>query len=169
MNILIINSGSSSLKYQLFAMPGEKPLCSGIMDRIGKEESIIRHYVQVDHSDRYTEKNVYIPDHGEGMKHILDLLLDEKEGVIRSIREIDAVGHSVVHGGEHFTSAVLIDDDVKAEIRSLFSLAPLHNPVNYKCIEFAEQAFPEAKQVAVFDTAFHQTMPDYAFRYAIPA
>lgn len=168
MNILIINSGSSSLKYQFFKMPDQKPLCVGIIERIGKENCFIRHKVLKDGIEKLTEKTFFVKDHAEGLQNVVQLLTDADTGIIEKISEIEVVGHRVVHGGEDFTAAVLVTADVKEKIRALFSLAPLHNPVNYKCIEIAEKTFPEAKQIAVFDTAFHQSMPEYAFRYAIP-
>ncbi|MCE7071217.1 acetate kinase [Dyadobacter sp. CY327] len=168
MNILIINSGSSSLKYQFFKMPDQQPLSAGIVERIGKENCFIRHKVQKDGVEKLTESTFFVKDHAEGLQKVVQLLTDFETGIIENINEIEVVGHRVVHGGEDFTTAVMVTDEVKEKIRSLFSLAPLHNPVNYKCIEIAEKTFPNAKQVAVFDTAFHQSMPEYAFRYAIP-
>ncbi|MGM9476078.1 acetate/propionate family kinase [Pedobacter sp. GSP4] len=168
MNILVINSGSSSLKYQLFKMPEKAPICSGLVERIGIEGSFIKHNVFSNNSKHSIELSAFIANHGEGLKQVLALLSEGEYAVISSPDDISAVGHRVVHGGEHFAGATLITDGVKKEIKKLFSLAPLHNPVNYKCIEVAEQTFVKAKQVAVFDTAFHQTIPQQAYRYAIP-
>ena len=168
MNILVINSGSSSLKYQLFEMPEKAPICSGLVERIGIEGSYIKHTVYAGREKFVTEKNGFITDHGEGLNQVLTLLSEGERAVIASPDDIVAVGHRVVHGGEHFSGPTLITEEVKAQIRKLFSLAPLHNPVNLKCIEVAEQTFTKAKQIAVFDTAFHQTIPQEAFRYAIP-
>ena len=168
MNILIINSGSSSLKYQFFKMPDHKPLCSGVVERIGKDNAFVRHKVWKEDGEMLTESQYFVRDHAEGMQYIVQVMTDPKTGVIADPNEIEAVGHRVVHGGEFFTEATVVTADVKEKIRSLFSLAPLHNPVNYNCIEIAEKEFPNAKQIAVFDTAFHQSMPEYAFRYAIP-
>ncbi|MES2826796.1 MAG: acetate kinase [Bacteroidota bacterium] len=168
MNILVINSGSSSLKYQLFKMPVKAPVCSGLVERIGISGSFIKHTVFADGEKNTIEEEGFIANHGAGLQEVLRLLTTGLHSVIDTPDEITAVGHRVVHGGEHFTGAVLITDAVKKQIKKLFSLAPLHNPVNYKCIEFAEQTFGNAKQVAVFDTAFHQTIPEQAFRYAIP-
>ncbi|MVM29019.1 acetate/propionate family kinase [Spirosoma sp. HMF4905] len=168
MHILVINSGSSSLKYQLFAMPAEQPLCSGLIERIGTEDSVIRHKILTGQSPQTIERKESIVDHAAGLQQMLNLLSDSDVGVIRSRDEITAIGHRVVHGGEYFANATLITPTVKETIKSLFSLAPLHNPINYECIEMAEKTFPNAKQIAVFDTAFHQTMPEYAFRYALP-
>lgn len=168
MNILVINSGSSSLKYQLFKMPQKAPTCSGLVERIGIEGSFIKHTVFSGAEKFVTEKTNFIADHGDGLNQVLALLTQGEQAVIASPDDIAAVGHRVVHGGEHFSGPTLITEEVKHQIKKLFSLAPLHNPVNLKCIEVAEQTFPKAKQVAVFDTAFHQTIPQQAFRYAIP-
>jgi acetate kinase len=168
MNILVINSGSSSLKYQLFNMPEKAPVCSGLVERIGIEGSFIKHTVYRSNEKYNIEQSGFIANHGEGLKQVLALLTEGEYAVIVSPDDIAAVGHRVVHGGEHFTGATLITDEVKHQIKKLFSLAPLHNPVNYKCIEVAEQTFVNAKQIAVFDTAFHQTIPEPAYRYAIP-
>lgn len=166
MNILVINSGSSSLKFQLFDMPAEKVLASGLVERIGigADGSEI-HYKKdgVDHSDRIPIRN-----HEEGLKKITALLLDPDKGVIKEVGEVAAIGHRVVHGGKDFTGITKIDQAVKDKIRSLFSIAPLHNPPNLTGIEVAEKIFPHAVQVAVFDTAFHQSMPQKAYQYALP-
>lgn len=168
MHILVINAGSSSLKYQLFALPAEAPLCRGQIERIGTAGSSIRHQSGADESAQLIEFDEVIADHAAGFARVLALLTDPVTGVIPSPDAIDAVGHRVVHGGERFAGATLITPAVKETIRALFPLAPLHNPINYACIELAQMTFPRARQVAVFDTAFHQTMPDYAFRYALP-
>ena len=168
MNILVINSGSSSIKYQLFKMPLQQPVCSGLVERIGIEGSFIKHSVFKNEEKTVIEIDAFISNHGEGLKQVLALLSEGEHAVISKPEDVVAVGHRVVHGGEHFAGATLINGEVKQQIRKLFSLAPLHNPVNYKCIEVAEQTFTSAKQVAVFDTAFHQTIPRQAFRYAIP-
>jgi len=168
MNILVINSGSSSLKYQLFKMPEKAPVCSGLVERIGIEGSFIKHNVYGHGNKHSIELSAFIASHGEGLKQVLALLSEGEFAVIASPDDIAAVGHRVVHGGEHFAGPTLITDEVKQQIKKLFSLAPLHNPVNYKCIEVAEKTFTKAKQIAVFDTAFHQTIPEQAYRYAIP-
>jgi len=168
MNILVINSGSSSLKYQLFKMPEKAPVCSGLVERIGIEGSFIKHTVYTNNKKHSIEETGFISNHGEALKQVLSLLTQGEYAVIVSPDDIAAVGHRVVHGGEHFSGPTIITDDVKHQIKKLFSLAPLHNPVNYKCIEVAEQTFVNAKQIAVFDTAFHQTIPEQAYRYAIP-
>ena len=149
MNILVINSGSSSLKYQLFKMPVQTPVSSGLVERIGEKDSAV-------------------PNHRVALQQVLFELSEGPHAVIKSTQDINAVGHRVVHGGELFSAAVIIDEDVKNQIKKLFSLAPLHNPANYTCIEVAEQTFPDAIQIAVFDTAFHQSIPQKAHRYAIP-
>ena len=168
MYILVINAGSSSLKYQLFDMPSDEPLCTGLIERIGTDEAFIKHRILTTAPIQTVERKGDIADHTAGLQQILGLLLDTGIGLIHSVDEIRAVGHRVVHGGERFASAVLITPSVKETIKALFPLAPLHNPINYQCIEIAENTFPNARQIAVFDTAFHQTMPEYAFRYALP-
>lgn len=149
-------------------MPEKAPVCSGLVERIGIEGSFIKHTVYRNNEKHIIEQSGFIANHGEGLKQVLALLTEGEYAVIASPDDIAAVGHRVVHGGEHFTGATLITDEVKHQIKKLFSLAPLHNPVNYKCIEVAEQTFENAKQIAVFDTAFHQTIPEQAYRYAIP-
>lgn len=149
-------------------MPEKAPVCSGLVERIGIEGSFVKHTVYHNNEKHSIEQSGFIANHGEGLKQVLALLTEGEYAVIASPDDIAAVGHRVVHGGEHFTGATLITDEVKHQIKKLFSLAPLHNPVNYKCIEVAEQTFVNAKQIAVFDTAFHQTIPEQAYRYAIP-
>lgn len=168
MNIFVINAGSSSIKYQLFKMPQEKPVCSGLLERIGLEGSSITHKVYKGDDEKVIKKTMDVPDYEAGLKEVARLLTDKETGVIQNPDEIDAVGHRVVHGGELFAATTIITPEVKEEIKKLFPLAPLHNPANYTGIEVAEKIFTKAKQVAVFDTAFHQTMPEKAFRYAIP-
>lgn len=168
MNIFVVNSGSSSIKYQLFRMPDEKPVCSGLVERIGLENSEIIHKVFVDGKENVIRKSLDIKDHEAGLLEVNNLLTDEQMGVIKNPDEIEVVGHRVVHGGEKFTATTIITEEAKAEIKKLFALAPLHNPSNYLGIEVAERIFKKARQVAVFDTAFHHSMPQEAFRYAIP-
>lgn len=168
MNIFVVNSGSSSIKYQLFKMPNEKPICTGLVERIGLENSAITHKLFLNGEEKVIRRQLDLNDHEAALKEVVDLLTDSEIGVIHNPQEIDAVGHRVVHGGESFASTTVITGKVKAEIKKLFSIAPLHNPANYLGIEVAEKIFTKAKQVAVFDTAFHQTMPEKAFRYAIP-
>ena len=168
MHILVINAGSSSLKYQLFNMPAERPLCTGLVERIGTAEAVVRHKILTGPVPQTIERKGAIADHTAGFGAMLSLLTDSALGVLQTPDQIVAVGHRVVHGGERFTNATRITPAVSAAIESLFALAPLHNPVNHACIRIAQQTFPNAGQIAVFDTAFHQTLPDYAFRYAIP-
>jgi len=168
MNIFVVNSGSSSIKYQLFRMPAENPVCSGLVERIGLENAVITHKVFQGEQEEVIRLTLDIADHAAGLQEVARLLTDPNTGVIRDPGEIQAVGHRVVHGGESFAATTVITAEVKADIKKLFALAPLHNPPNYLGIEVAEKIFTQARQVAVFDTAFHQTMPEKAFRYAIP-
>ena len=168
MKILVLNSGSSSLKYQLFEMPNEQALCTGLVDRIGLEHSSITHKTFVKGKESKHQVELAIPDHEGALLRVTELLKDPKVGVLKDNTEIEAIGHRVVHGGEQFAATTLITEEVKAKIKGLFALAPLHNPPNYLGITVAERVFPQAKQVAVFDTAFHQSMPALAYRYALP-
>jgi acetate kinase len=168
MNIFVVNSGSSSIKYQLFRMPSESPICSGLIERIGLENGRITHKVFGAGLETVIERQVDLPDHEAGLKAVRDLLIDPVAGVIRNPDDIEVVGHRVVHGGEKFPATTVVTPEVKAEIKKLFPLAPLHNPPNLMGIEVAERIFTQARQVAVFDTAFHQTMPEKAFRFALP-
>lgn len=169
MNILVINTGSSSIKYQLFNMPNQQPLCSGLVERIGLSEGVIAHNIFRQEKVNTTKEQLEIKDHEAGLLRVAALLTDPVNGVIKDPSDIFAVGHRVVHGGEAFAATTIINDAVKEKIQELFPLAPLHNPANYTGITVAEKIFSSAIQVAVFDTAFHQTMPEHAFRYAIPA
>ncbi|WPO77563.1 acetate kinase [Flavobacterium sp. KACC 22761] len=164
MKILIINSGSSSIKYQLMVMPENEVICSGMIDRIGLETSNVTFKT----SSNGIEESLPIPNHKVGLQKVANMLLDAEKGVIKSTSEIAAVGHRVVHGGSDFSDTVKIDEKVKAKIKQLFELAPLHNPANLEGINVAEEIFSSAEQIAVFDTAFHQTMPEVAYKYAIP-
>ena len=164
MKIVIINSGSSSIKYQLIDMPSCEVICSGMIDRIGLETSNLSYET---HKNKI-EESLPIPNHKTGLEKIARLLMDEKVGVIKSTLEIDAVGHRVVHGGAGFSDTTIINKKVKDKIKQLFELAPLHNPANFEGIIVAEEIFDTAKQVAVFDTAFHQTIPALAYKYALP-
>ncbi len=168
MNILVVNAGSSSIKYQLIDMTTEKVLSSGIVERIGLEEGSITHKTFCKGEEKKTKEVFAIPNHTVGLQRVAELLVDKAVGVISDPSEIQAVGHRLVHGGEAFTRTVIITDEVKAKVKELFPLAPLHNPANLIGVEVAEEVFPNAKQVGVFDTAFHQSMPEVAFRYAIP-
>jgi len=164
LKVLVINCGSSSIKYQLFDMEREEILAKGIVDRIGIEGSFIKH--QSRGENHVIE--VPMPDHEVGIKHVLELLTHEIYGVIESLSEITAVGHRVVHGGEYFSDSVLIDDRVIKAIEECSSFAPLHNPPNLMGIKAAMHVLPGVPQVAVFDTAFHQTMPKHAYIYGLP-
>jgi acetate kinase len=163
-NILIINSGSSSLKFQLIEMPSEKVLASGLVERIGQASGKI-HYKSEAFS---TSEEMEMKDHSVALKEVTKHLMHNDYGVIYDPADIPAIGHRVVHGGASFSDTVIIDEKVKQKIEQLFSLAPLHNPPNLKGIQVAEEIFPDATQVAVFDTAFHQTIPTCASKYAIP-
>lgn len=168
MIVLVINCGSSSLKYQVLDMQDANNyslLAKGLVERIGLEMG------EVTHRPSGKEKVVIdkpVPDHTEGIKSVLELLTDPKCGVLKSLNEIQAVGHRVAHGGELFPESCLIDDKVMEGIESLCELAPLHNPANLLGIRAVKTLLPAVPQVAVFDTSFHQTMPDYAYMYAIP-
>jgi acetate kinase len=168
MNVFVINSGSSSIKYQLIRMPEAVTVCSGLIERIGLEGSMITHKTFVHGETKSKKEQIAIPNHTTGLQEAARLLTDKEIGVISSPDEIEVVGHRVVHGGESFSNTIIINDAVKDKIKSLFSLAPLHNPPNYLGIEVSEKVFTSAKQVAVFDTAFHQTIPPIAYRIAIP-
>lgn len=169
MNIFVVNTGSSSIKYQLFNMPEQQPICSGLAERIGLEESFISHKIYRNGTEQVIERKMDLPHHEAGLQEISRLLSDPEVGVISDPAEIAAVGHRVVHGGESFSATTIITQEVKEKIKQLFPLAPLHNPSNYLGIEVAERIFTSAQQVAVFDTAFHQEMPPKAYRYAIPS
>jgi acetate kinase len=169
MNILVINSGSSSIKYQLFHGRSLVTLASGLVERIGEGSSRVKHTaLRGEDTNSRTLEDIQIPNHQHGLSLMIELLLDEDIGVIESPEEIDAIGHRVVHGGEHFSQPTVINEAVKEAIAQLIPLAPLHNPANLTGITVAQELFPSAIQVAVFDTAFHQTMPAKAFRYALP-
>ncbi|MBQ6894047.1 MAG: acetate kinase, partial [Clostridia bacterium] len=156
MKILVINAGSSSLKYQLIDMTNEEVMAKGLCERIGIENS------KLNHTPNGGEKVVIekdMKDHSDAIKMVLEALTDANHGVISSMDEISAVGHRVVHGGEKFNKSFIINDDVKKALEECVPLAPLHNPANIIGIEACEKAMPGVPQVGVFDTAFHQTMP----------
>lgn len=163
MKTLVINSGSSSIKFQLIEMPSETVVASGLVERIGLDVGAI---VYKKGSEEVT-LNIPVADHAFGLSEVAKLLMDPKKGVIANVDEIDVVGHRIVHGGKDFSDTIEIDEKVKHKIKSLFSLAPLHNPPNYEGVLVAERIFPNAKQVAVFDTAFHQSLPQKVYKYAI--
>lgn len=166
MKILVLNSGSSSVKYKLIATGSEdKVLAEGGVEKIGLADGFLK-YKRADGSKAVIELG--LTDHKGAIKAILELLTDKMEGCISSYDEIDAVGHRVVHGGEKFAESVLITDDVKDKIRECYAIAPLHNPANMTGIEAIEALMPDVPQVGVFDTAFHQTMPAKSYFYALP-
>jgi acetate kinase len=165
MKILVINSGSSSLKYQLFNMENESVLAKGIVERIGIDNSFLT-YENGNGEEIKIEKE--IPNHKVGIKLLIDTLLSEKYGVLKDMDEVEAVGHRVVHGGEAFAHSTIIDDQVIEEMENVADLAPLHNPPNIMGIKVCEELMPGKPQVGVFDTAFHQSMPEEAYIYALP-
>ena len=165
MKVLVVNSGSSSIKYQLFDMTDESVLAKGLVERIGISDSIINHYPfnkkpVITHQD--------IPNHRVGIKLMIDALLHSDYGVIKDISEIVAVGHRVVHAGEKFSGSVLLTDEVMDALKECIELAPLHNPPNILGIEVCKELMPGIPQIGVFDTAFHQTIPECAYLYGIP-
>ena len=165
MKILVVNSGSSSIKYQLFNMTDESVLAKGLVERIGISDSIINHYPSngqpvITHQD--------IPNHRVGIKLMMDALLHQEYGVINDVSEISAVGHRVVHAGEKFSGSVLLTEEVMDALKECIELAPLHNPPNILGIEVCKELMPGVPQVGVFDTAFHQTIPECAYLYGIP-
>ena len=163
MKVLVINCGSSSLKYQLFNMDNEEVMVKGLVERIGIEGSKL---IQEKGDDEYIiEENM--KDHTEAVSHVFDALVDADNGVIKDLSEIDAVGHRFVHGGEKITKSSLIDGEVRAAIEEYTKFAPLHNPANLMGLEACEKLLPGVKNVAVFDTAFHQTMPAETYLYGI--
>ena len=165
MNVLVINAGSSSLKYQLLNPETEQVLAKGLCERIGLDGKFT---YKPEGKKVIKGADVAMPTHSEAIKTVLDALVDPENGVIASMAEIDAVGHRVVHGGEKFSKSVLITDEVMAGIEECNDLAPLHNPANIIGIKACQDLMPNTPMVAVFDTAFHQTMPEVAYTYAIP-
>ena len=165
MNILVINAGSSSLKYQLLNPETQQVLAKGLCERIGIDGKFT---YKPEGKEAVKEADVAMPTHNEAIKAVLDALVDPANGVIGSMKEIDAVGHRVVHGGEKFAKSVLITDEVMAAIEECNPLAPLHNPANIIGIKACQALMPGTPMVAVFDTAFHQTMPPAAYMYALP-
>ena len=163
MKILVVNCGSSSLKYQLIDSATEEVSASGQCERIGLDGIF-----SIKVNGKKIEKEVDIPNHSVGMKTVLDALVDPEHAVLKSLDEIEAIGHRVVHGGEKFSSSVLIDEEVIREIDECSALAPLHNPANILGIRACQKIMPGVPNVAVFDTAFHQTMPKEAYLYGIP-
>jgi acetate kinase len=168
MKILVINAGSSSLKYQLFDMDDSSVMAGGVLERIGESSGIWSHNIFIKGSKEKKILEKKIKSHKTGMHLVVDMIVDPEAGVIGSVDEIDAIGHRVVQGGEDLGSAVIINDAVKQAIRKNNSLAPLHNPPNLMGIEVAEELFPGTVNVAVFDTEFHRTIPPEAFLYGLP-
>lgn len=164
MKILVINAGSSSLKYQLIDMQDESVIAKGLVERIGIEGSKLTHK----YDGKEFELTVPMKDHSEAMKHVLDALMDAEHGVIKSIDEIGAVGHRVLHGGDKFTASCIIDQPCLDAIEECIPLGPLHNPANLMGIRACQSVMPGTPMVAVFDTAFHQTMPKTAYMYGVP-
>lgn len=165
MKILVLNCGSSSIKYKLFEIEKKEVIAQGGVEKIGLPDSFLQ--VKLPNGEK-VQINKPMPEHTVGIELILATLTDKKIGCIESLSEINAVGHRVVHGGERFNKSVLITDEVRQEIIQCAELAPLHNPANLKGIDAISSTLPGVPQVAVFDTAFHQTMPDYAYMYALP-
>ena len=165
MKVLVINCGSSSLKYQLFNMEDKSVMTKGLVERIGLDVGMLKH--QPINKDK-VEISEKIPNHKVAVKMMLNALLDEKHGVIKDASEIAAVGHRVVHGAEKFSGSVVITDEVMDVLKECVSIAPLHNPPNIIGIEAARELLPNVPMVGVFDTAFHQTMPKHAYMYGVP-
>ncbi|MBW2590477.1 MAG: acetate kinase [Deltaproteobacteria bacterium] len=169
MKILVINTGSSSIKYQLFDMDRQKVLASGLAEKIGESTGKLTHNKHIEKKASLTKViKETIPDHRKGLLKIVNLLVDLKYGSIKKKSEIKAIGHRVVHGGEKFQAPVIIEGGVISAIKDNIPLAPLHNPSNLTGIEVAKTIFPDSLQVAVFDTAFHQSIPPKAYLYALP-
>ena len=165
MKIIVLNCGSSSIKYQLFDMKKTTVLAKGVAEKIGLHGSFVKHEKEDGEKIKFDGE---IMDHQQGIEYILGILVSDKHGCIKSFDEIDAVGHRVVHGGEKFKESALITDEVIEKIKETIDLAPLHNPPNLKGIYAMQSILPDTPQVATFDTAFHQTMPERAYMYALP-
>jgi acetate kinase len=165
MKILVLNCGSSSIKYALYNMDDKSVMTSGGAERVGLDGAFVK--VKLANGEKRTIEHD-IPEHTEGVKFILGLLTDPEVGVISDLKEIDAVGHRMVHGGEKFNKSVILTPEVLEVFESCNDLAPLHNPANMKGVNAVSELMPGLPQVGVFDTAFHQTMPDYAYLYALP-
>ena len=166
MNVLVINAGSTSLKYQLIDSVSEAVLAKGLCERIGSEGGKLKY--DVISTGEKKEKDIDMPDHGVALQAVIDVLVDPVDGAVKSLEEIDAVGHRVVHGGEYFSSSVVVDDEVIKKVEECSELAPLHNPANLLGIRACQKLMPNVPQCITFDTAFHQTMPSKAFMYALP-
>ena len=166
MYILVLNCGSSSLKYQLISMENRRVEAKGIVERIGLADGIVTY--EPEGKDKTCQTEIQIPDHGQAIKIVLALLVDPESGVVKSLNEISAAGHRVVHGGNKFSDSVLVTKEVMNTLRECIPLAPLHNPANIIGIEAIQTILPELPNVAVFDTAFHQTIPAESYMYGIP-
>ena len=165
MKILVLNCGSSSIKYKLYNMDDHSVMAAGGAERIGLDEA----FVKVTMPDGEKKKIMHAkPDHNEGVNFVFSLLTDPEIGAIKSLDEIDAVGHRIVQGGDLFEKSVIVDDSVERGIESLCDLAPVHNAGHLKGIRAVDKLMPDVPQVCVFDNAFHSTMPDYAYLYAVP-
>ena len=165
MKVFVLNCGSSSIKYKLFDMPSAKALAKGLTEKIGLEKGKITHSLQNGDKKEWEEP---VPDHQKGIERILDILTDSEHGCLKTLSEIEAVGHRVVHGGEDFSGSVCIYVVVIAAMKRNVELAPLHNPPNLEGIDAIGNLLPDVPQVGVFDTAFHQSMPRHSFLYALP-
>lgn len=164
MKIFVLNCGSSSIKYQLFDMTKKEVLAKGGIEKVGMSGSFLKHEV----NGKKVKFEIAIPDHQVGVEKVLEILTSKDNGCLNSLKEIDAVGHRVLHGGDKFTQSVLVNDDVIDQIKACIPLGPLHNPANLKGIMAVKTLLPEMPQCAIFDTAFHQTMPASSYMYAIP-
>jgi acetate kinase len=165
MNILVLNCGSSSIKYQLFNIFNHQLLAKGVVEKVGLKGSFLKH--EKPNGDKVRLEGEVI-DHQTGIEYVLGVLVSEEHGCIKSLHEIEAVGHRMVHGGERFQASCLINEDTIRDFKACIPLAPLHNPANLKGVFAMQHLLPQVPQVAVFDTAFHQTMPPHAYMYAIP-
>lgn len=166
MYIMVVNCGSSSLKFQLMAVPGEEVIAKGTVDRIG--QNVAAQFLYATHGRQHAPVPMVAHDHTEAVKYVIEALTSGATAVLRAKEDIAAFGHRVVHGGEQFTASVIIDEAVLRCIEECCALAPLHNPANLAGIRACQQALPTAPNIAVFDTAFHQTMPPQAYHYALP-
>ncbi|MDD7183447.1 acetate/propionate family kinase [Peptostreptococcus porci] len=166
MKVLVLNCGSSSLKYQLIDMSNESVLCKGLVERIGIDGSVLKH--EKDGLDGKHVVEVEMKDHKDAIKHVLEAVAHPEVGAVKEMSEIEAVGHRIVHGGEKFASSALLTDEVIEAINECVELAPLHNPANLMGVEACKAILPDVPQVGVFDTAFHQSMPKKAFIYGLP-
>ena len=166
MKVLVLNCGSSSLKYQLIDMENEEVLCKGLVERIGIDGSILKHEKEGLDGKHVVEQPM--KDHKDAIGHVLSAVVDPTVGAVKEMKEIDAVGHRIVHGGEKFASSAVLTDEVIVAIKDCSDLAPLHNPANLMGVEACKAILPDVPMVGVFDTAFHQTMPEKSFMYSLP-